>query len=1013
MTFRGLALIAALLLAFSASALAQSTTGTISGQVQDSQKLVLPGVTITATSPNLQGTRETVSSENGDYILPLLPSGTYTVTFALSGFGTQQRTVTVGPTQVVPLNIEMGVAAITETVQVVGQSADVFTHTAQVATNFNQELLSKLPSNRDVRAVMLMAPTVHPSGPAGGFSIAGSMSFENLFMINGVTVNEMVRGQPLDLIIEDAIQETTVATAGISAEYGRFGGGVINVITKSGGNQFSGSFRDTLTNDNWRALVPQREGDPFANDSKIDDVVPTYEYTAGGPIFRDRLWFFTGGRLQTLTANRQLNITNIPYTFSDKSRRYEAKLTYSLDSNHRFQGAFTKINEDVQNDSFGTIMDLASLYDRSLPQDLITVNYTGVLRSNLFVEGRYSQRDLTFVGSGSKFTDLQKGTLLVDPSGRRYHSPTFCGVCTEEQRDNQDIFLKGSYFLSGRRTGSHNVVFGYDVYNDKRFANNYQSGSLYRITNAPAVLNGSDLIASFVSGSSRIQWNPIFIETKGTNYRTHSLFINDNWRANNRLTFNVGIRADKNNGKNSVGALVANKTAFSPRLGVVWDPSGQQRWSVTASVAKYVAGLLSTIADLSSPGGNSDTYQFVYRGPDINVNPATRVSNEAAIQQVFDWFTANGGANLPLASSPTVRGVSPQIGDALKPPSVWEYASGVNRQFGARTAVRADFMYRDYRDFYVQRTDPTTGHAFDTRTFAPASVRGREYDLTLIENDEQGIFKRRYAGLTLQGQYRFGMRVEAGANYTLSRAWGNVEGETGPQGPIAVGDSGREAAYNYPEYRRESWNYPEGDLSIDQRHRGRIWMIFTPWVTGFTVSVLEALESGVPYSASNQNSSTLNGVDARPYVVNPGYVNPPDGANTQYFFTARDAFRLEAQKRTDFAATYTYRLHVGGGRRLDLNFQAQVLNLFNQFQLCGCGGNPTTFSAGGSINNATIDTAIRTNVSNPTQYQPFNPFTTTPVEGVNWAKAPTFGKALNRFAYTTPRTLRVTFGVRF
>ena len=81
------------------------------------------------------------------------------------------------------------------------------------------------------------------------------MSFESLYMVNGVTVNENLRGQANNLYIEDAIQETTVATAGVSAEYGRFSGGVVNVITKSGGNLFSGSFRDSLNNDNWRTLT--------------------------------------------------------------------------------------------------------------------------------------------------------------------------------------------------------------------------------------------------------------------------------------------------------------------------------------------------------------------------------------------------------------------------------------------------------------------------------------------------------------------------------------------------------------------------------------------------------------------------------------------------------------------------------------------------------------------------------------------------------------------------------------
>ena len=106
---------------------------------------------------------------------------------------------------------------------------------------------------------MLMAPAVHPTGPSGSFSVAGSMSFENLYMVNGVSVNENLRGQAQDLVIEDAIQETTVATAGVSAEFGRFGGGVVNIVSKSGGNQFTGSFRETMTNDNWRALVPKRD----------------------------------------------------------------------------------------------------------------------------------------------------------------------------------------------------------------------------------------------------------------------------------------------------------------------------------------------------------------------------------------------------------------------------------------------------------------------------------------------------------------------------------------------------------------------------------------------------------------------------------------------------------------------------------------------------------------------------------------------------------------------------------
>src|SRR5437773_1574829 len=208
-------------------------------------------------------------------------------------------------------------ASSAQTTTVVGRTADVLTQTAQVATDFKQELIAMLPTNRDINASLLMAPAVHPTGPSGAYSISGSMSFENLFMINGVNVSENLRGQAYDLYIEDAIQETTVATAGVSAEYGRFGGGVVNVITKSGGNLFSGSFRDTLNNDNWRKLTP------FPADFKVNKTVPTYEYTFGGPVMKDHLWFFTAGRLQTQESGRQLVFTNLPYTFTDKTRRYE------------------------------------------------------------------------------------------------------------------------------------------------------------------------------------------------------------------------------------------------------------------------------------------------------------------------------------------------------------------------------------------------------------------------------------------------------------------------------------------------------------------------------------------------------------------------------------------------------------------------------------------------------------------------------------------------------------------
>jgi outer membrane receptor for ferrienterochelin and colicin len=988
----------AVCLVMPAAARAQTTTGTISGRVSDAQGLPLPGVTVTATSSNLQGVRSATTSANGDYIFTGLPSGPYKVSFELSGFQTTAKTVDLAPTQTLPVDVTLGVAAVTESVTVEARSADVLTQTAQVGTNFKQELMATLPTTRDINAALLLAPAVHPTGPSGAYSIAGSMSFDTLYMVNGVTVSENLRGQAYDLYVEDAVQETNVATAGISAEYGRFGGGVVNVITKSGGNLFSGSFRDTLNNDDWRTLTPfeknQIAADPNHKELRVDKTVPTYEYTLGGPVTKDHLWFFTAGRFQTQESGRSLVITNLPYTFTDETRRFEGKGTYSVNSNHTFQGTYTKIVQNQTNDTFNTSasMDLRSLDNRRLPEDLFTASYNGILSPSFTVEGRVSSRHFSFIGSGAPTTDLIQGTLLLDSqrNNTRFWSPTFCGICDPEKRDNTDIYAKATYFLSTKSGGSHNVVFGYDLYNDKRFANNHQSGSDYRIFATTSFTQGQDVIPQFLGdGTTVIQWNPIPLGSQGTNFRTHSAFVNDNWRVNNHLTANVGLRFDLNHGEDSAGRLVAKDNALSPRVGVVWDPTGSGIWSISGSFAKYVSGIANSIADSGSAAGNPQTFRFVYRGPSINANgPVTPTAD--AIASVFDWFNANGGSTLPLAGAPTIPGLTPVIQGSLASPNNLEYATGVSRMFGSRSALRADFVYRDFRDFYATVLNTGTGTVKDQF--------GKVYDLALVQNAND--LERRYSGLTVQGTFHLTSRTDAGAMYTLSRTWGNVDGENVGSGPITS------TAFSYPEYKQASWNYPIGDLATDQRHRARLWLNYgVPKIDGLTVSVLQTLTSGVPYGA--------NGIIAtQPYVTNPGYLTPPPAtgsAAVTYFFTARDAYRSEGEQRTDLAVSYNFSGH--GLGRVRPFAQLQLLNLFNQFQLCGCGA--TVFANGGTVTQTRIDQTVLTASTNASQFTAFNPFTTTPVQGTNWALGPNFGTALNRFAYTTPREVRVTFGVRF
>ena len=214
------------------------------------------------------------------------------------------------------------------------------------------------------------------------------MSFESAYIINGVNVNENIRGQATTPYIEDAIQETTVATAGVSAEFGRFTGGVVNVVTKSGGNIFSGIFRNSLNNDNWRSYVTGNDIHPFrvgnvatgalidcetcglnGAPSKVDLNVPQYRYTFGGPIIRDHHVVLHGGPLRgpaVLYADHRPRQHPVHAGHQHKAVRDQADALGDVQPPVR--GGVPREDDRVNaNIGTATTMDLASNYTTTQP----------------------------------------------------------------------------------------------------------------------------------------------------------------------------------------------------------------------------------------------------------------------------------------------------------------------------------------------------------------------------------------------------------------------------------------------------------------------------------------------------------------------------------------------------------------------------------------------------------------------------------------------------------------------
>jgi hypothetical protein len=967
-------LAAALILALASPAAAQGhPTGACRGQVTDPNDLPVPGVTVTVSSPALQGTRVAVTSPNGDFIIPFLPPGDYSVTFDLAGFESQRHMIRVEMAETLPLRIRLALAGVAETVQVTAADSTGIGKTAGMGETFTAVSLERLPLGRTLTDAVLLAPGVTPNGPLGRIVISGALSYENLFLIDGVASGDFL-GQPLPLYIEDAIQETKVSRGSISAEYGRFQGGVVNMITKSGGNTFSGSFRISLANDAWRALTP------YPADRTISSLTPTFEVTGGGPIRRDKVWFFGAGRFTNPQRNVTLDFTHVNYVRGTDDRRGEGKLTYALNRRNTLKASYTKRALATKNNSLPNVMDLASLFDDRSDFSLSVINYTSVLSDHIFLEGQYSKKLEVMTGSGSRFSDLVKGTPIADRSRglAHFNSPTRCNVCGGgwlQRLGNQDWFVKLNYFLSTTKAGSHSLVAGFDSYRDGRKNNNWQSGSGYVIQATTTIIDGSAIYPVFRNdNSTHINYFPLVAESVGNDVRTYSAFVNDVWRYNAGLSLNVGYRYDQHRAKDQTGLPVINAATFSPRVGLSWDVSGDGKWRVDTGFARYVMGLFNLVVDAASPGGRTANYSYLYQGPPINTGAGPYLTADQALRDLFDWFFANGGLNRITRNAPVIPGLTRHIGGDMTAPNSHEYSVGVTRDIRKAGNWRVDYLYRTYHDMYGDFLDTTTGHVRDPAT-------GRRYDLAIVRNNSDA--RRTYRGLTASFTYRL-PSLQVGGNYTLSWSRGNVDGEGVSTAFF------RTMIGTYPEYRQGSWNFPFGYAMNDQRHKVRAWFSYSvpvPENLGrMNVGFLQRFDSALPYDAKGE-------IDSSPYVTNPGYVTPP--ASVTYYFSPRFGLRWDDSWATDLSVNWSKKMPQL--RTTEVVFRAVVTNVLNNAAVvAGDSTILTRIAPGGSVG-----------------LQRFNPFTEVPVRGAHWMYGPAFGQPTGTGDYQAPRTFNCSAGIRF
>jgi outer membrane receptor protein involved in Fe transport len=534
---------AGLVLALAASAHAQRTTGTISGTVKDTSGAVLSGATVSVSGPNIVGTQTAVTNEHGYYRFLNLPPGEYQLSYALKGFKTvSKRGVRVSVGGTLEENAALDMTQLSETVEVVGASSVVDTTSNEVGSNYDRSWVENAPIRRNsFFDLVAAAPGSLQGGESNNASrtmVYGSSYDENSFQVDGVEITDNYFNEALAEPNVDAIEEVEVLSLGAPAEYGNLTGAVYNIVTRQGTNQFHGDAAfylqsDGMTSDNSSDITNPDgsfmnacpEGDarcPWTRDKYTD-----WSAQLGGPLVKDKLWFFASyGNQRDYYWDVGVDSSNPLTAVRSRADRYFFKLNWQLNSKHKFQGTF---HYDKRTDDAGLSLNSSPETAATRTQKTPTpgLGYTGILSDKTVVEVRYSgfYGDVTMGPTDAgqprdlnRYYDVDTGFI----SGGHYY-------WYELQPKRTTITAKVSHLAENFLGKTHDFRFGVQ----------------YSSAGAPGLVGYNDYILTYS------QTNPTY--GYGTAYtpfsysgdtRALGVFLDDTLRVNDRLSLNLGVRYD-------------------------------------------------------------------------------------------------------------------------------------------------------------------------------------------------------------------------------------------------------------------------------------------------------------------------------------------------------------------------------------------------------------------------------------------------------------------------------------
>lgn len=839
----------ALAVAAAPALVAQESTGTVVGVVRTKAGENVAGAEVRFTSPQLQGTRIVVTDARGAFRAPLLPPGIYRINVVKEGYQAPRIEFDLPLGQVIRQEITVAQAQASAVVEVVATAAAVDKSDVKTQTNVSSELMDLLPrTTRGMNDAALLSPGV-AVGVGSRIQIRGGVTTQNRYLLNGTDIADNVFGDTTgrQYYVDDSIQEMQIIQSPVHARFGNFTGGIINAVTKSGGNEFSGTLRGTFSRPSWSAqaplgMRPSTKPSNAGNQNGEDVLTRNYTVNIGGPIIKDHLWFSLSTKLdpaivtpQTFSDVRGLTTGDNsgspafggsgpvtlggttytpagPFLRTDKNTFYEIKLTYAVNASHSIELAGNKNTTDQVNRFYVASFDPDTLVPQTNENTYYTLAYRGIIGNNITLEGRVAKKHQMLSAGG----DPAKG----NPIRARYSNGGFFifqnGIFDKtDGGDNRDIYTylaNLQWFSPETALGTHTVDLGFEILKQDRQAANAQSPTGRQILVWGRNPDGTYRVAGPISSTAASNnYILLYDVDKGTAMGDfQSFYVNDLWAITSKFQVMFGLRLDRVASKDTLGSTTVSSSQTSPRLQVSWDPKGDQAWLLRGSAARYVGKLNDSFTNRFTRAGNPISEAFYWGTMAANTSVTA-----GQLGTLANWdVSANG---LRSYSGPLNRFSDKNT----KAPYTDELSLNLKHGLKDGSFVSFTLTKRIGRNFF------NDFYAIADETVVPLRYVAGATVPTISErwsNDARMV--RDYKSAEFEFVTKLDARWTLGGNYTYSILKGNGEASEGSNPPVS-GDVIGDFEGVHQKYGRDfSYYAPYGHLTGDQTHRANIYLSY-------------------------------------------------------------------------------------------------------------------------------------------------------------------------------------------